>query len=82
MTFETGTDEIALENLQAAKSRLRGDRELPTRDDVLAAMVNAVREKQKMPPIADVGKLAKEAKPLWDAKVDALIARGFLQVKE
>jgi len=69
---------VAVDNKVAAA---RVVDELATRDDVLAAMVNAVREKQKMPPIADVGKLAKEAKPLWDAKVDALIARGWLKVR-
>lgn len=33
MTFETGLEEIALENLQASKSALRKD-DLPTRDEV------------------------------------------------
>lgn len=82
MAYETGLEEIALENLQASKARLRGDRELPTREEVLTVMVNAVRLKQKLAPITDVGNLAKEARPLWDAKIDALIANGFLQVKE
>ena len=68
MTFETGTDEIALENLQAAKSRLRGDRELPTYSEVSEVIYRAT-----------LGLMT--GRNDCNRAVDALIARGFLQVK-
>lgn len=67
MTFETGLDEIGLEMKQAANSRLRGDSELPTRDEVIEVICNVY--------------WALDVSSAEDA-ADALILRGWLRVRQ
>lgn len=88
MPTDTGLEEIALENLQASKTRLRGDAnvvlvpieaddELPTRDELVEASDSAVCQYIS----ANCGRIP-DAEETVRLTVATLIARGWLKVRE
>lgn len=74
MPTDTGLEEIALQNLQGSKSVLRKDDELPTREEVIEVIRGAymAASMQPNPTFGDA----------MNATADALIARGWLKVRE
>lgn len=72
MGYDTGLEEVALENLQASKSALRKDDELPTREKVLDMLRDCYKYVD-----ADHGVCFSPT-----MAVNELITRGWLKVRQ